>query len=198
MAKKKNIHNVYDSDGPWVFIHKLLDEHPKLANYAMKRLAYEIVIKARRYVREGKPGWDPLYYKGPEVGQSTIKWNDYPEEPTSDFRLQRAVKRDRNIPLSDTGELEKSIKVITTGSNKNKAFATVGSLLEKAKILEFGGPNPLPNHQPIPGRPFMTPALIEVKNSNYIKRKVRQEIKAILKNVGPDGKIKLPNIRMPD
>lgn len=169
--------------GPAKLLEALENNMDEVRRYAAQRIAEEVVSLAREYLEDGRgTAWDPLYYKGPKLGESTPKWN----------KEQRRARRDDKQPLYDEGTLAHSIKVFEVNSN----HAVVGSDDEKALLHEFGGQNRLRDKtgkrlNPIPARPFMTPAILNVKYDTFFKKALKEELMAIIEGA-MTGKKKSP------
>lgn len=161
---------------------------PAIANYAMTDISEQIIRTAAAYIRgddENPEYWEPLW----EVERTLYKWT--PEWN----KKSRESRRNEDHPLYDTGELTDSLEILEKSRMRSglKVRFVVGSRLDKAALHEYGGPNPLPNHQPIPARPFLAPAIYEVYHNKRYMASLQRTIDkmvydALKKKKKPTGK----------
>jgi len=170
---------------------------PRIVKLVLREIARASVRKAQSYIRgtrkpkpfSGGPGgsipWTPLYNIGPKMGESTMLWN----------KTSRKSKTGSSHPLSDEGGLEKSLKFWDLKYGTHSASVKVGILdSHYAKVglkQEYGGSNPLKGHKRIPSRPFLFPAIMDVKNDPRLKSKIKNRITRMLEASRQTGAIKI-------
>lgn len=181
--------------------HKL----PEMATWILKALAYEAVALAKGYLR-GKNSppepWEPLWQSedfgmtDKTLGKWTPEWN----------LSSRKKRRNDDHPLLDTGELADSIgmtAIFPPLSIPGEGTVWVGTPSKKAAMHEYGskkmiGHNPLPNHEQIPPRPFLNPAVDHVLNDPQIRARLKLELtKAIRRLLKGNKTPGLPRLKIP-
>ena len=119
-------------------------------------IAIDVQIRAQDKLGEYQPGWAPL-------AESTV------QERTS-------LGYSPNDPLFRSGALRGSIQK-TVDHDGGNYTVVVGSNAPQARIQELGGVNSgMPWRGPIPPRPYLAPALVELED--HIQNEVAASIAA--------------------
>lgn len=160
-------YNGSGSGNPMKFLAKALKLFPDLEDEIAYMMAEEIIAVSKQYIKGTRPAdFEPLWkeYMGP--GGWTPEWN----------AKSRVENRSIAQPLSDTGHLADSFFIDILGGG----YVDVGNNAEYAHFHEHGGPNPLKGHKPIPARPYLAPAFIEVETNVGIKSKISKRINMLV------------------
>lgn len=181
------------NDGPIAALLRITKGQPVLANYALKRIAYKALENAREYLTGEKDpygvAWASLWeVDGGGLYKSTPEF--YREDkyvPGKDGRENHVRKYHRNSmhPLYDSGDLANSLEVLsaTWAKSSGKAHIRIGSKLPYAAIHEFGGQG-LNNWNlgPVPARPYLVPAILEVYEDENLKKLIKRGIQEMIRD----------------